>query len=50
MNRFAELRGKPTKPTAPPAALAATNLQAGDVVVVSGNYQLSDGMAVRLSP
>jgi len=34
MNRFAELRGKPTKPTAPAEALAATNLQAGDLVRV----------------
>lgn len=34
MNRWAELRGKPAKPPAPPAALAATNLQAGDVVRV----------------
>jgi hypothetical protein len=34
MNRFAELRGEPTKPTAPAEALAATNLQAGDVVRV----------------
>jgi hypothetical protein len=33
-NRFAELRGKPTKPTAPPEALAATNLQPGEVVRV----------------
>lgn len=34
MNRWAELRGKPTRPIAPPAALAATNLQAEDVVRV----------------
>lgn len=34
MNRFAELRGNPTKPTASAEALAATNLQAGDVVRV----------------
>lgn len=34
MNRFAKLMGRPTKPTAPAEALAATNLQAGDVVRV----------------
>jgi hypothetical protein len=34
MNRFARLTGKPAKPTAPPEALAPTNLQAGDVVRV----------------
>jgi len=34
LNRFAALRGKPTKPTALPAALAATDLQAGELVRV----------------
>jgi hypothetical protein len=34
MNRFAVLRGRPTRPTAAPEALAPVNLQAGDVVRV----------------
>ena len=34
MNRYARLTGKPTRPTAPAEVLAATNLQAGDVVRV----------------
>jgi hypothetical protein len=34
MNRFAARRGKPTKPTAAPEALAATNLQPGEAVRV----------------
>jgi hypothetical protein len=40
MNRFASLTGKPTRPTAPPEALAATNLQAGDVVRVRSRAEI----------
>ena len=40
MNRIAELRGEPTRPTAPPETLAATNLQAGDVVRVRSKEEI----------
>ncbi|GAB4471710.1 MAG: hypothetical protein Kow00124_09070 [Anaerolineae bacterium] len=40
MNRLARLRGKPPRPTAPPEALAATNLQAGDLVRVRSKEEI----------